>query len=77
MPLLGELFTNRDNGIQKTELVIFLRPVVVTDTRLAAVMAPLRDRLPDAGFFSTAPSPGAPNFPTEARAGANPERRQP
>ena len=77
LPLLGELFTNRDNGIQKTELVIFLRPVVVTDTRLAAVMAPLRDRLPDAGFFSTAPSPGAPNFPTEARTGANPERHQP
>ena len=76
LPLLGELFTNRDNGIQKTELVIFLRPVVVTDTRLVGTLTPLRDRLPDAGFFSTAPSPGAPNFPSEARAGAATESPQ-
>lgn len=77
LPLLGELFTHRDNGIQKTELVIFLRPVVVTDTRLADALKPLRDKLPDAGFFSTAPSPGAPNFPSEAKADTTPERRQP
>ncbi len=77
LPLLGELFTNRDNGIQKTELVIFLRPVVVTDTRLAGALRPLRDRLPDAGFFSTAPSPGTPNFPAETKAGTATERSQP
>ncbi|MCK6392584.1 pilus (MSHA type) biogenesis protein MshL [Zoogloea sp.] len=77
LPLLGELFTNRDNGIQKTELVIFLRPVVVTDTRLVSALTPLRDRLPDAGFFSKGPSPGAPNFPSEARAGTATESPQP
>lgn len=77
LPLLGELFTNRDNGIQKTELVIFLRPVVVTDTRLVGALTPLRDRLPDAGFFSTAPSPGTPNFPSQTRAGTATERSQP
>lgn len=63
IPLLGELFTNHDNAIQKTELVIFLRPVVVREPGLVAATAPLRDRLPDDSFFTDQPRPGGRNFP--------------
>jgi len=58
VPLLGELFTKRDNAIQKTELVIFLRPVVSTDGALSPDLA---RRLPDGSFF-TDPVPGGRNF---------------
>ena len=63
IPLLGELFTNRDNDAQKTELVIFLRPVVIADARLAGIPATLRESLPGSGFFSRDPVPGTSNFP--------------
>lgn len=63
IPVLGELFTNRDNAIQKTELVIFLRPIVVREPRLVAATAHLRERLPDDGFFNDQPRPGKRNFP--------------
>ncbi|MEN8215611.1 MAG: pilus (MSHA type) biogenesis protein MshL [Pseudomonadota bacterium] len=35
LPLIGELFSYRDNKYTKTELVIFLRPVVVKDASLS------------------------------------------
>ncbi|WP_374247391.1 pilus (MSHA type) biogenesis protein MshL [Zoogloea sp.] len=63
IPLLGELFTNRDNAIQKTELVIFLRPVVVREPNFVATMPHLRSQLPAPGFFSDGPRPGSRNFP--------------
>ena len=61
IPFLGEAFTERDNAIQKTELVIFLRPIMVTDSALSPELA---DRLPDDDFFSRNPVPGARNFNT-------------
>lgn len=64
IPLLGELFTNRDNGIQKTELVIFLRPVVMRGPSFVADTAHLRRLLPGENFFREAPRPGERNFPT-------------
>lgn len=72
LPLLGEVFTSRDNGIQKTELVIFLRPVVVREARLVARTPQLREYLPGADFFRNTPPPGHRNFngaasPVEAR----------
>jgi general secretion pathway protein D len=60
VPLLGEAFTKRDNAIEKTELVIFLRPIVIDDAFMSPAMA---ERLPDADFFSRAPAPGGRNFP--------------
>ena len=63
LPLLGELFTNRDNAIHKTELVIFLRPVVVREPTLVSTTARLRERLPDPDFFTDRPWPGSRNFP--------------
>lgn len=63
LPILGEAFTNRDNTVQKTELVIFLRPVVVREPNLVASMPHLRELLPKADFFTDKPVPGGRNFP--------------
>ena len=68
IPLLGEVFTNRDNAILKTELVIFLRPVVVREPNLVTRTAHLREQLPGAGFFTETPRPGSRNFPAPAQA---------
>lgn len=34
LPLIGKVFTGRNNGVRKTELVIFLRPTVITNASL-------------------------------------------
>lgn len=60
VPLLGEAFTHRDNAVRRTELVIFLRPVVISDPSLAGDFSGQRERLPDADFFSTAAPHGKP-----------------
>ncbi|QID19876.1 hypothetical protein G3580_14865 [Nitrogeniibacter mangrovi] len=59
IPLFGEAFTERDNAVKKTELVIFLRPVVVDDGFMSPAMA---RRLPDREFFTRDPVPGTRNF---------------
>ncbi|NTV69327.1 MAG: pilus (MSHA type) biogenesis protein MshL [Azonexaceae bacterium] len=52
IPLAGELVNNRNNAAQKTELVIFLRPVVIKDASLDGDFAALRDHLPGQNFFT-------------------------
>ncbi len=52
IPLAGELVNNRNNVAQKTELVIFLRPVVIKDASLEGDFAALRDHLPGQNFFA-------------------------
>jgi general secretion pathway protein D len=52
IPIAGELVNNRNNASQKTELVIFLRPVVIKDASLEGDYAPLRDNLPGQNFFA-------------------------
>lgn len=72
IPFLGEAFTERNNAVQKTELVVFLRPAILespaTDTRMDS----LRDRLPGPDFFSSRPVPGTRNFPSAPLLGQNP-----
>ena len=51
IPLLGEIFHNRNNRAQKTELVIFLRPVVVQAPSLEGDFRSLAAYLPDAADF--------------------------
>lgn len=58
-PVIGELFNNRNNAAKKTELVIFLRPVVIRDASLDGDYANMRGYLPDGNFF-TAPSEARP-----------------
>ena len=71
LPLLGEVFTSRDNAVQKTELVIFLRPVVVREPNLVANTPHLREHLPQADFFTDKPVPGSRNFPPPGLPGAS------
>jgi len=55
IPLLGEVFTNRNNAARKSELVIFLRPVVIKDASLSGDYSNLRNLLPGPGFFASQP----------------------
>ena len=51
VPVAGELFTSRNNSARKSELVIFLRPVVIRDPSLGGDYAGLQGYLPDSRFF--------------------------
>jgi general secretion pathway protein D len=51
VPGLGELFKYRSKRGKKSELVIFLRPVIIHDPSLEGDYAEFRDMLPDAQFF--------------------------
>lgn len=51
IPLLGNLFQNRNNSRTKTELVIFLRPIIVKDASIAGDYAGYRNQLPDQDYF--------------------------
>lgn len=52
IPLIGEVVNNRNNQARKTELVIFLRPVVIKDASLDGDYASMRRFLPSEKFFS-------------------------
>lgn len=51
IPLLGNLFQNRDDTTSKTELVIFLRPVVIKNASVNADFSEFRNNLPNQDFF--------------------------
>jgi general secretion pathway protein D len=51
IPLLGNLFKNRNDKTQKTELVIFLRAVVIKVADVNGDYSALRDILPTQDFF--------------------------
>ncbi|MBI4938867.1 MAG: pilus (MSHA type) biogenesis protein MshL [Nitrosomonadales bacterium] len=51
LPLLGNLFKNRNDTTTKTELVIFLRPSVIKDASISGDYSAFRDSLPDENFF--------------------------
>jgi type II secretory pathway component GspD/PulD (secretin) len=51
VPGVGELFKYRSKRGKKSELVIFLRPVVVRDPSIEGDYAPFRAMLPDTAFF--------------------------
>ncbi len=62
LPLLGELFVNRDDTTSKTELVIFLRPTVIREASLDGDYRDFRDQLPGDDFFSRPMGPQHPNL---------------
>lgn len=51
IPVAGNLFTHRNDTSTKTELVIFLRPMVIKDASLDGDFSAYRDTLPDRNFF--------------------------
>jgi len=51
IPVAGNLFKNRNDTRSKTELVIFLRPVVIKDASIDGDFAAFRSSLPTAGFL--------------------------
>lgn len=51
IPVLGNLFVNRDDTKRKTELVIFLRPTVVREAGIAGDYRPMAGLLPGPVFF--------------------------
>jgi len=59
LPGIGQIFSQRKDLNQKTELVIFLRPVVIKDASIDGDYASYRHLLPGADFFSK-PNPSRP-----------------
>jgi MSHA biogenesis protein MshL len=51
IPVLGEFFKHRNDKGSKTELVIFLRPVVIKDASVEGDYASFRPSLPGQNFF--------------------------
>jgi len=47
LPLIGDLFSYRDDKYEKTELVIFLRPIIVKEASLSGDLRDYRVYLPD------------------------------
>lgn len=63
IPILGELFTRRENATRRTELVIFLRPLLIDQPGIDGDFAAYGVQLPTREFFRAGPVPGARNFP--------------
>ena len=57
IPLAGELLTRRARRGYKSELLIFLRPVLLDAPRLDGDFAPLARHLPDPAFFRNEAAP--------------------
>jgi general secretion pathway protein D len=51
IPIAGEVLNSRNNIARKSELVIFLRPVVIKDASIEGDYAGMRDFLPGGSFF--------------------------
>ena len=56
IPVFGELFRQRDDLAAKTELVIFLRPIVIKDTGIDGNYGHMKDHLPRDDFFRNTPN---------------------
>jgi len=57
IPILGELFRSRNDTTSKTELVIFLRPVVIREGGINGDYSEMRNSLPSENFFEAGNSP--------------------
>ncbi len=57
LPFLGNFFVNRNDTRRKTELVVFLRPIVIKDSSIEGDYRSFRDQLPDGTFFNNLPGP--------------------
>lgn len=60
VPWLGNLFRYRNDQSSKTELVVFLRPVVIRDASMDGDFRHLKSLLPKEDFFNTPEATGIP-----------------
>ncbi|MBE9607757.1 pilus (MSHA type) biogenesis protein MshL [Chitinilyticum piscinae] len=51
IPTVGDLFSYRDDRVGKSELIVFLRPVLVRDASMSGDLAGLKNYLPGDDFF--------------------------
>jgi MSHA biogenesis protein MshL len=56
IPILGALFQNHNDTTTKTELVIFLRPVIIKSASIDSDFSEFRNKLPDQKFFQESAS---------------------
>jgi len=66
IPIIGSLFSSRNRNNTKTELVIFLRPIVVKDPSIDGDFRSFRTMIPDEDFISR-PNPGKAGLPEFSR----------
>jgi len=68
LPVIGRFFQNRDDTRRKSELVIFLRPIIIRDPSLSGDFATFRSQLPGEDFFANIPGPGQQSPPSKEAA---------
>jgi len=66
IPFIGSLFSSRNRNNTKTELVVFLRPVVVKDASIDGDFRSFRAMIPGEDFISR-PNPGKAGLPQFTR----------
>ena len=66
IPFIGSLFSSRNRNNTKTELVVFLRPIVVKDPSIDGDFRAFREMLPGEDFISR-PNPGKAGLPEFSR----------
>lgn len=52
IPFFGEIFNNRSNTTKKSELIIFLRPTIITESSIRGDFSSFREALPDQKFYA-------------------------
>ncbi|MCZ2174738.1 MAG: pilus (MSHA type) biogenesis protein MshL [Burkholderiales bacterium] len=72
IPILGNIFTHRNDTTTKTELVVFLRPTVVRDASIQGDYGSFRGQLPGQDFFENKDKNWLQPVP-EFNAGGNPQ----
>jgi len=66
IPIIGSLFSSRNRNNIKTELVVFLRPIVVKDASIDGDFRSFRTMIPSEDFISR-PNPGKAGLPEFSR----------
>ena len=66
IPIIGSLFSSRNRNNAKTELVVFLRPVVIRDPSIDGDFRSFRTMIPGEDFISR-PNPGKAGTPEFSR----------
>lgn len=62
LPVVGDLFSQRDDQYKKSELVIFIRPVVIKDAAINGDFQHYRQYLPDLKQIEPAPTTNIPQL---------------